>query len=68
MKYDYEPRDALKKIDYPSLDSNGPLSYKNATPIRVLYQLPPYLYVRQNDKIRVAAFDVVDIKITEFIK
>lgn len=55
LKYDYEVKDALKKHHYPALDSTN---YQNATPVKVFYSLPPYVFIHPNDKIRVAVWDV----------
>ena len=48
----------MKKIQYPSPDSTGPLSYQNASPVKVLYTLPSNIYLTPNDTLRVAAWDV----------
>ena len=58
LKYDYDTNEALKKIQYPSPDSTGPLSYQHASPVKVLYTLPSYVYLTPNDTLRVAAWDV----------
>jgi hypothetical protein len=58
LKYDYDTNEALKKIQYPSPDSTGPLSYQHASPVKVLYTLPPYIYLTPSDTLRVAAWDV----------
>jgi len=57
LKYDYDTNEALKKIQYPSPDSTGPLSYQHASPVKVLYTLPSYVYLTPNDTLRVAAWD-----------
>jgi len=57
LKYDYDTTEAVKKIQYPSPDSTGPLSYQNASPVKVLYTLPSNIYLTPNDTLRVAAWD-----------
>jgi len=56
LKYDYEVKDALKKHHYPALDSTN---YQNASPVKVFYILPQYVFIHPNDKIRIAVWDVI---------
>lgn len=59
LKYDYEVKDALKKHHYPALDSTN---YQNASPFKVFYTLPPYVFIHPNDKYRIAVWDVFCLK------
>lgn len=56
IKQEYDADGAMQKITYPSTEPSGPFS-NNATSFKVFYSLPPYMYLTQNDKIRVAAWD-----------
>ena len=49
MKFMYTTRNACRKINYPPIDANGQLNYQNAQPVKVIYNLPSYVYIHPTD-------------------
>ena len=66
IKYVYNTKNALKKINYPPLDNNGQPNFQNALPLKVIYQLPPYVFINPTDPIRIALWDVSNINSSYF--
>ena len=54
----YTTKNALKKINYPPVDANGQLNFQNAQPVKVIYNLPSYVYIHPSDNIQIALWDV----------
>jgi hypothetical protein len=47
----------LKKIHYPDPSGSGPAG--QTAPLKVFYNLPEYVYINENDDIRVGWWDNV---------
>lgn len=55
MRSIYSVEDMLKKIFYP--DPSGGAAAGQAAPLKVFYTLPEYIYINENDDIRVGWWD-----------
>lgn len=58
MKYDYEGKDALRKLFYPPISATGAVNIQNVQSVKIIYTLPKYIFIHPDDKPRVAIFDV----------
>lgn len=58
LKYDFEVKDANKRVQFPALDGMGSVNYDNIIPVKVSFLLPPNTVIYPNDAHRVAYFDV----------